>query len=1108
MDPNADEPLVPPARPVDDPGPVTVLHAEPVLGEDTGALPVIPAAAPSVVAVIVVHDPGSWFEEALASFGVQDYPSLSVLVVDAGSAVDPTPRVAEVLPGAYVRRLDTNPGFGPAANEVLEVVDGAAFYLLCHDDVALAPDAVRALVEESYRSNAGVAGPKLVDWDEPHRLRQVGLLVDKTGYPSSPVEPGELDQEQHDAVRDVFAVPGAATLVRADLFATLGGYEPHVPLMGDDVDLCWRAQVAGARVVTVPAAVGRHVEALGARGTVPVEDRRRFQMRHRLWSLLTCYGRWHRIRVVPQAFVLALVEVAYSLAAGRRRQAADIVGAYRWNWRHRKERKPARARLERIRTVPDAEVRRLQVGGSARFSAFLRGQIGSSDDRVRSLTRSAGSLAGSIGTGALRTRVATWLVLVLVLVAGSRAFLSASPPALVDLPPFPSRPWPLLAEFLSGWRTAGLGSEAPAPTAFGLFGAGGLVFLGSMATLAKVLVIVPLLAGPIGAARLLRPTRSVRASLVAAVAYAAVPVPYNALAEGRWGGLVAWSATPWIIIALTRAHAGEPYDRERRGTARAALGLGFLVAVAGALTPLLLALPLVVAVALVLGGVLTGSGSGTLRAIGTAVGATVVAVVLHLPWAIDFVLPDATWAPFGGVGGGGAPPSLAELLRFELGPLGSGPVGFAFLVAAALPLLIGQGWRLRWAVRAWALVVVSVTLAWVAGLDGFPVPLSPPEVLLAPAACGLALATALGVVAFEVDLPGYRFGWRQAASFAAAAALAVGTLPVLVASLGGRWDAPAEGYPSVLSFLDREQSELGAFRTLWLGDPAVLPLGGWAYADGIAYATTDDGLPTVADRWPGTPDDTSRLIGEAIALAERGETSRLGRLLAPMGIRYVVVTEADRPLADPPRPAPASPALLAALGEQLDLGEVEVDTGLRVFRNAAWTSSRSLLADTEVGRGGGAYVTEALDADLAGSPSVLARVEGPSRFEGPLDEGDEVLWASAGSPRWRLEVDGQRAARSQVFGWANAFTVPSGGDAVLRFDTPITRHLLLAGQGILWVLVASMVRRARRAEAVAVEADAATGGSRSTGPPPPPPTPADPPGPVAPAEPIPAGVHR
>ena len=77
------------------------------------------------------------------------------------------------------------------------------------------------------------------------------------------VERGELDQEQHDAVRDVFYVPGAVTLVRADLFAALGGFDRSMTVHGEDLDLCWRAHVAGARVVVAPAARVAHLEALG-----------------------------------------------------------------------------------------------------------------------------------------------------------------------------------------------------------------------------------------------------------------------------------------------------------------------------------------------------------------------------------------------------------------------------------------------------------------------------------------------------------------------------------------------------------------------------------------------------------------------------------------------------------------------------------------------------------------------------------------------------------------------------------------------------------------------------------------------------------------------------
>ena len=167
-------------------------------------------AVPPVVAVVVTCDPGPWLEETLAALAAQDYPNLSVLVIDAASVEDPTPRVASVIPNAYVRRLPDRVGFSRAANDVLAIVEGASHYLFCHDDVAPEPGTVAALVEEAFRSNAGIVSPKLVDWDHPDRLLAVGQSADKTGVVADLVDVGELDQEQHDSVRDVFCAQAGA----------------------------------------------------------------------------------------------------------------------------------------------------------------------------------------------------------------------------------------------------------------------------------------------------------------------------------------------------------------------------------------------------------------------------------------------------------------------------------------------------------------------------------------------------------------------------------------------------------------------------------------------------------------------------------------------------------------------------------------------------------------------------------------------------------------------------------------------------------------------------------------------------------------------------------
>jgi GT2 family glycosyltransferase len=179
---------------------------------------------PTVAAVVVTRNPGAWLEQALQSVGNQDYPSVAVLVVDAASEEDPSERIAGALPDAFVRRVP-RPGFAAAANEALHTVRNATFLLICHDDVVLDPAAVRLMLGEAFRSNAGIVGPKIVDADDPEVLLEVGRSIDPFGNPHTGIEPGELDQEQHDGVRDVFYVSDTAMLVRTDLFHELGGFD-------------------------------------------------------------------------------------------------------------------------------------------------------------------------------------------------------------------------------------------------------------------------------------------------------------------------------------------------------------------------------------------------------------------------------------------------------------------------------------------------------------------------------------------------------------------------------------------------------------------------------------------------------------------------------------------------------------------------------------------------------------------------------------------------------------------------------------------------------------------------------------------------------------------
>jgi hypothetical protein len=348
----------------------------------------------------------------------------------------------------------------------------------------------------------------------------------------------------------------------------------------------------------------------------------------------------------------------------------------------------------------------------------------------------------------------------------------------------------------------------------------------------------------------------------------------------------------------------------------------------------------------------------------------------------------------------------------------------------------------------------------------FPFNLSAPEALLAPAAIGLALATAVGPVAFEIDLPDFHFGWRQVVAGAAVVAGIVGLVPLAIGVVNGRWRAPVEGFDTLLSFLEDEQAE-GPFRVLWLGDPAVLPVAGRELRPGVGYGTSDEGLPLVRDRWVAAPAGPSTLIADVVEVAEARETSRVGRLLAPMGIRYIIVPEDAAPGMPGRHPVPD---LVGVLAEQLDLVRVDVDPEIHVFRNAAWVPERAVVAagtlpmDDE----GGGYIELANAQPLVGATPILLDSREYATWTGELTAGD-VYVAAAESEQWDLRLDDtdEPVERSRAYDWANGFRVGASGPATLRFDTPSWYQALLGVQQLLWLIALGVLRAAaiRRREA-------------------------------------------
>ena len=992
---------------------------------------------PTVAAVVVTRNPGSWLEQALQSLGSQDYPSVAVLVVDAASEEDPSERIAGALPDAFVRRVPRS-GFAAAANEALHTVRNATFLLICHDDVVLDPAAVRLMLGEAFRSNAGIVGPKIVDADDPEVLLEVGRSIDPFGNPHTGIEPGELDQEQHDGVRDVFYVSDTAMLVRTDLFHELGGFDASRFPGAEDLDLCWRARLAGARVLVAPDARVQHHQAAEDRGDGAAPDASTMA-RNRIRTVLTLSSARTLLWVVPVGVAASFVEALLLTVTLRRGRVRSALGAWWWNLRHFRQIRRARREARRDRQIDDRDLRQLRARG-ARLRGIVAEHV-ATDERVRSFADAGRSAVSAATERARQPLFALAAVLALVWVIGSRHLLTGGVPAVGTFARWPGI-LDTLSTYASGWRYTGLGSSTAAPP--------GLVAMAGITTtlfgadgLAHTLVVV--LAFPVGGYGAYRLTRGIAQSsapaIVAALAYALNPVPRNAIAAGRLGPLALFALGPFLVsIVLRHAERVRGAEQGRRAVT-GLLGLGALLAFTTAWYPLAPLLLFAVAAAIMLAAPLVGGFRLGVRVLVASALGAVVAVLLLVPWSVALL-------------GAGDDPSalgfsfrprldLVDVLRFHTGPAGGGWAAWGLVAAAAMALLLGRGPRFTWATRAWIMALIGWALVWLPARFAPDVSVPAPEAALSLAALGVAVAAGLGVSVFVEDVRGRGFGLREAVALVAAAGFALGVLGFVADAGDGRWGAPDGDWPEALAFLQSERDS-GGFRVLWVGDPTVLPLDPFVAGDGTGYTLTRNGPGDARELWRAPSDRADGLVGDAVELASDGRTERLGHLVAPMGVRYVAMPIRAGPGASPQAPPPRLPAALAS---QLDLARLEAPAGLALYENTAWipTPGTVRLADTDsVPLGSKNPTGAALRADVGG----VTAVRGSPSDSAPAGPG-LVLWSEAFDGDWSATVGGKTLRHVKPFGWANGFTASERGSVSINYDGQLRRYGLIALQVLL-----------------------------------------------------------
>jgi hypothetical protein len=389
---------------------------------------------------------------------------------------------------------------------------------------------------------------------------------------------------------------------------------------------------------------------------------------------------------------------------------------------------------------------------------------------------------------------------------------------------------------------------------------------------------------------------------------------------------------------------------------------------------------------------------------------------------------------------------LQDLLRLTTGSVRGGVVLAAASFAGLLVLVVGRSWRLRWGAVAWAISLVTWLVIVLLGRSDTEALMPSMAVLLVPAAVGVAFAVGLGAQSIEIDVLGGQFGWRQLVSVVASVALAAGVIPLLVLMTDGAWDMPDNDHPSVVGALDGRGASQE--RSLWLGDPDDLPMRSRELVAGVGYALTDDADPTLLTATEVGDGPVDREVEDVLRAALERGPGRLGVELAPLGVRYLIVTDGTNP-GSGIRATPAVAQVAAQLGEQMDLDLVDLAPGLQVYTNEAAWPVRSTRP------------SPATDAAAADRRAVLGRGEAPVTYTGPLPDASSLDVSFNPDGGWHLDVDERAIPQERSPEGVQSYEVERGGTATLDYRPAWSHRLLLVLQLIVLCALVATARRGR-----------------------------------------------
>lgn len=309
------------------------------------------------IAVVILNWNGKVLLEQFLPYVVQytTHPDVEIVIADNGSTDDSLPFLEAAYPNITHIVLPKNYGFAEGYNRALKRVD-AEYFVLLNSDVEVTEGWLLPIINFlDNNKDIAAAQPKILAQRNKAYFEYAGAsggFLDKYGYPfcrGRIFSKVEEDKGQYDTPVDVLWATGACLIIRSYEFLENGGFDGSFFAHMEEIDLSWRLNCRGKRIVCIPTSTVYHVGAATLKKESPRKTYLNF--RNNLIMLYKNLPQENLKRVMIIRLILDYVAAVQFTLTGKFTNAKEVIRAHKDFYDSRRQYRAARQENLMLRTV-------------------------------------------------------------------------------------------------------------------------------------------------------------------------------------------------------------------------------------------------------------------------------------------------------------------------------------------------------------------------------------------------------------------------------------------------------------------------------------------------------------------------------------------------------------------------------------------------------------------------------------------------------------------------------------------------------------------------------------------------------------------------------------